>query len=98
MLYGCGESTPPEYLEAKVLEVTCLPIAQITGSNIGEKWKGYENVVVINNPFTDGIFIPSDSIFYFRTYELTEPMVCGSSAGYAPGINIRILGFSPTKP
>jgi hypothetical protein len=98
LLYGCGEDTPPKYLEAKVLEVSCKPIAQITGTALGEKWKGYDNVVVINNPVTDGIVIPSDSVFYFRAYELTGPNECSNSTGLFPGINIRVLDYSVTKP
>ena len=98
LMYGCGEDTPPRYLEAKVLEVSCKPIAQITGTTLGEKWRGYDNVVVINNPVTDGIVIPSDSVFYFRAYDLTGPNECGISPGLYPAINIRVLDYSATKP
>ncbi len=98
LLFGCGEDTPPKYLEAKVLEVSCKPIAQITGSDIGEKWKGYDNVVVINNPVTDGIIIPANSLFYFTSYDLTGPNECSNSTAFSPGINIRVLNFSSTKP
>lgn len=98
VLCSCQDATPPKYLEAKIIEIACKPIAQISGTSIGELWKGYDNVVVINNPAADSLRIPADSVFYFKAYEITGPNECSNSTGFSPGINIRVLDFSITKP
>lgn len=97
---SCSTDTVPRYLEATIVEEGCKPVAVIAGTSIGEKWNGYENCVVINNPESDHLpdsFLRKDSTFYFLSYELASAPVCTGTLS-APGINIRALGFSKEKP
>ncbi|MCD8540990.1 MAG: hypothetical protein LRY55_15460 [Leadbetterella sp.] len=90
----------PEYLEATIVEEGCSPVAQITGTSIGEAWKGYENCVVIHNPESDRLpssFLKKDSTFYFLSYELSAPPVCPDPS-FTPGIVIRVKDFSAERP
>gem|GEM_PF-2339067 len=97
---SCGTDSVPKYLEATIVEEGCKPVAQITGSSIGENWSGYDNCVVINNPESDHLpasFLKKDSTFYFLSYELASAPVCSGTSS-APGITIRVVGFSAEKP
>lgn len=95
---SCRTEPVPKYLEATIVEEGCRPVAQITGTGIGETWKGYENCVVIHNPESDHLpssFLRKDSTFYFRSYELATLPVCPD---LSPGIAIRVRDFSAQKP
>ena len=97
---SCSTDSVPKYLEATIVEEGCKTVAQINGTSIGEKWSGYENCVVINNPESDQLppsFLRKDSTFYFQSYELVSAPVCTGTPP-APGITIRVVGFSATKP